>query len=103
MAMSLVNNPKDQWIAIVEDYLTTAKMLIDMKRADGAIPKGYSATLLLLCATDAIGHGLLPIDASKSCRLDVLQHPPFRLNRKLTDSQVKCLTQFSGTGWPTLA
>ena len=43
-------------------------MLTDMKRADGSIPKGYSATLLLLCATDAIGHGLLPLDRSKSCR-----------------------------------
>ena len=59
--MPLVRDPKDQWIEIVEDYLTTAKMLTDMKRADGSIPKGYSATLLLLCATDAIGHGLLPL------------------------------------------
>ena len=72
--------------------LTTAKMLTDMKRADGSIPKGYSATLLLLCATDAIGHGLLPLDRSKSCRLDVLKCPPFNL--PLNDDQIGNLKEF---------
>lgn len=90
--MPLVRDPKDQWIEIVEDYLTTAKMLTDMKRADGSIPKGYSATLLLLCATDAIGHGLLPLDRSKSCRLDVLKCPPFNL--PLNDDQIGNLKEF---------
>jgi hypothetical protein len=94
--MQLVSDPKDQWVEIVEDYLTTAKMLINMKRADGSIPKGYSATLLLLCATDAIGHGLLPLDKSKSCRFDVLKCPPFNL--PLTDDQIGILKEFFSHG-----
>lgn len=53
--------PKDQWVALIEDYLSLARRCIREKRADGAIPHGYSVALLLLCAIDAMGHGLLPV------------------------------------------
>ena len=93
--MSLVNN------SIVEDYLTTAKMLIDMKRADGAIPKGYSATLLLLCATDALATGccrsMQASPAVWTCydirrSSSAVSSPTYRSNVS---------PSFFGTGWPT--
>jgi len=94
--MTIENNPKDQWVKIVEDYLRVAKLCIDAKSADGFIPNGYSATLLLLCATDAIGHGLLPVDHGRSSRLDVLLGRPFDL--KLNLSQIENLRKFFRNG-----
>jgi hypothetical protein len=95
--MTVVYNPKDQWIQIIEDYLTIAKACIEAK-ADESIPNGYSATLLLLCAIDSIGHGLLHIDNGQSCRLDVLIQPPFDPKLNISSLQVKNLTDFFRNG-----
>jgi hypothetical protein len=104
--MAIANNRKDQSVEVIEEYLTPAKACIDTLKPNwsGSCPMvdrqtarfpgkkkapegaqsanwgggilGYPATLLLLCATDAIGHGLLPGNG-RSTRLDVLKHPPF--------------------------
>ncbi len=70
---------KDQWITAVEQHLITAKWCIDTANHGGGI-LGYSAALLLLCTTDAIGHGLLPPIDRKHTRLDVLMQSPFDPN-----------------------
>jgi hypothetical protein len=87
--MTISSTPYDQWQRIIPDYLTLAETCLGQARENGAIPHGYSAALLLLCAIDGIGHGLLP-PASQACRLDVLCGPPCNLS----SSQVKNLEQY---------
>jgi hypothetical protein len=67
--MAIVTTQKEQFIEVVNEYLTTAKTcLYTRKPNDGLL--GYSATLLLLCVTDAIGHRLTT--KRGNTRLDVL-------------------------------
>jgi hypothetical protein len=73
--MAKANAPKEQWVQVIEEYLTAAKECLNTSRP-GCRMLGYPAALLLLCTTDAIGHGLLP-DNGKNTRLDVLMHLPF--------------------------
>lgn len=84
-AVANATSPKDQWIQVIEEYLTTAEWCIDTSKGAGI--RGYSATLLLLCVTDAMGHGLLP-DNGRSTRLDVLMYPPFDPALNLNASKV---------------
>jgi hypothetical protein len=93
--LTIAATPKDQWIQIVEDYLGLAQHCVDQQNPDGSIPHGYSATLLLLCATDAIGHGLLD-PSQDACRLDVLMCPPF--SQTLNMAQIKNLKEFFRNG-----
>jgi hypothetical protein len=73
---NLEDQLKDQWIKVVEQYLDTVKWCVDTSNHGGGI-LGYSAALLLLCTTDAIGHGLRPPIKGKYTRLDVLMESPF--------------------------
>jgi hypothetical protein len=66
-------------------------MCIDTQKPNGGI-LGYSAALLLLCATDAIGHAVLPPDNKENIRLDVLAEPPFGL--ALKRDQIKNLKEW---------
>lgn len=87
IVMALHNSIKDLNHEIIEEYLATVKICLAHTKSDGGI-LGYSATLLLLCITDAIGHGILGSNGNNT-RLDVLKHPPFLTG--LTDNQVKNL------------
>jgi hypothetical protein len=89
--VAIANNLKDLSVEIIEEYLTAAKACIDTRKTEGGI-LGYPATLLLLCATDAIGHGLLPPDNQRNTRLDVLQQGPFSLG--LSDTQITNLAHW---------
>ena len=53
--MAIESDARTQSIKVIDDYLAVAKMLCD----DPKLPWGYSAALLLLCAIDAMGNGLL--------------------------------------------
>jgi hypothetical protein len=68
--MAKEKSPQEQAIGVIDEYLTAAGICINTAKADGGI-LGYPAVLLLLCATDAIGHGVLP-DNGNFTRLDVL-------------------------------
>ena len=84
--MALHNSIKDLNHEIIEEYLATVEICLAHTKDDGGI-LGYSATLLLLCITDAIGHGLL--EKGGATRLEVLKDPPFSIN--LTDKQINNL------------
>jgi hypothetical protein len=91
--MAEANNPKDQWILAIEEYLSTVNgYCLDRSRHGGRI-KGYTAALLLLCVTDAMGHGLLEPNGQFT-RLDVLQDQPFD-NKvlQLDPPKIKSLTK----------
>src|SRR5271167_4356741 len=94
--MTIAATQKEQWVQIVEDYLGLAQRCVDQRNPDGSIPHGYSATLLLLCATDAIGHGLLGPREDDACRLDVLMSLPFSL--ALNADQIRNLKEFFRNG-----
>jgi hypothetical protein len=66
---------REKAIGVIDEYLTAADICIKTSKPVGGI-LGYPATLLLLCATDAIGHGVLP-DNGEFTRLDVLAEPLF--------------------------
>jgi hypothetical protein len=85
--MALVSDTREQWIAVIDDYLTVAEMI-----CGGGCRQGYSAVLLLLCAIDAMGNGLLAEKPRKWCRLDVLAESPFDV--KLTGDQIQNLTEW---------
>jgi hypothetical protein len=68
-------SPRDQAIGVIDEYLTAANTCIKTEKPDGGI-LGYPAALLLLCSTDAIGHGVLDANGDLT-RLDVLAHPLF--------------------------
>lgn len=78
--MAIANNLKDLAIEAIGDYLVAAKVCVDTRKPNGGI-LGYPAALLLLCATDAIGHAVLP-DNGEFTRLDVLAELPFGLTLK---------------------
>lgn len=84
--MALHGSLEDLNHEIIEEYLATVKICLAHTKGDGGI-LGYSATLLLLCITDAIGHGLL--EKGGATRLEVLKRPPFSTN--LTDNQIQNL------------
>jgi hypothetical protein len=86
-----VSREKEQWTKAVEEYLTTAEWCVDPSQHGGSI-MGFSATLLLRCAVDAMGHGLLAPINGKLTRLDVLLRPPFDLFLNLDDTKVSNLT-----------
>jgi len=86
-----VNTPKEQAIEAIDEYLIAARACIDTRKPDGGI-LGYPAALLLLCATDAIGHGVLQPKNGQHTRLDVLKQSPFNLH--LTDGQVGNITRW---------
>lgn len=102
--MENANTPKQQWIQVVEEYLTAAReclglhLEVNTSRPSRCHMLGYSVTLLLLCATDAIGHGLLPPICKNgrrvNTRLDVLMQPPFDLNPNLDSTKVRKLTSW---------
>lgn len=110
-----MSNSKDQWIQVIEQYLTAAKECLDLhfemntSRPSRCHMLGYSATLLLLCATDAIGNGLLPPTYRRNgrpvyTRLDVLMHhPPFDPNLNLDCTKVGNLVRWYRTCWRILA
>jgi len=66
---------REQAIGVIDEYLRAADICIKTAKPGGGI-LGYPAALLLLCATDAIGHGALP-DNGQFTRLDVLADPLF--------------------------
>ncbi len=84
---------KDQWILAIEEYLSTVSdYCLDKSRHGGRI-KGYSAALLLLCAADAMGHGLLTPNGQFT-RLDVLLDLPFdKTVLQLDPPKIKSLTK----------
>jgi len=65
---------REQAITAIGEYLRASEICIDTVKSGGGL--GYAATLLLLCAADAIGHGVLP-DNGDFTRLDVLADPLF--------------------------
>jgi hypothetical protein len=81
LSPTLATEPKDQWEAVIEEYLWAARACIPSQAqpiagwtqpGDGKL-RGYAATLLLLCAIDAIGHCLLGAGTgSAKTRFDVL-------------------------------
>lgn len=73
--MAKERSPEQQAIGVIDEYLTAADMCIGTLKPDGGI-LGYPAVLLLLCATDAISHGVLP-PSRDFTRLDVLADPLF--------------------------
>jgi len=75
--MAVVTDRKEQCQEVIEEYLAGAKLCIEATKSDGGI-LGYAAALLLLCATDAIGHASLS-DNGQNTRLDILTVPPFSL------------------------
>ena len=79
--MAISNNVRDLSDEVIEDYLTAAQVCIATKKANGG-NLGYSAMLLLLCATDAIGHRELKKGGKKKAvkkgdKLGVLTHPDY--------------------------
>ncbi len=72
--MTTESTTREQAITAIDEYLRASEICINVMKSNGGL--GYAATLLLLCATDAIGHGVLP-DNGDSTRLDVLAGPPF--------------------------
>jgi hypothetical protein len=88
--LSLVSDPKEQWIQAIGEYLTIAGTCVP---PSGDV-RGYSATLLLLCAIDAIGNGLLSPVHRKWCRLDVLADPGGPFGLPLNKDQIDNLTHW---------
>jgi hypothetical protein len=88
--MAKEKSRQEQAIGVIEEYLTAAEMCIKTTKADGRI-LGYPAVLLLLSATDAIGHGVLPYNQDKT-RLDVLATKHF--GSALTSSQATQVTNW---------
>jgi hypothetical protein len=86
--MAIAPTQKDQFIEAITEYLRTAEICLHTRKPDGGL-LGYSATLLLLCVTDAIGHRLTT--EGGHTRLKVLNCPDFGL--ALTEPQIKDLTQ----------
>ncbi len=73
--MAAEKSLREQAIGVIDEYLRAADICIKTtKPGDGIL--GYPAVLLLLCATDAIGHGVLA-DNGEFTRLDVLAEPLF--------------------------
>jgi len=90
--VALPTSPQQQQsFAVIEEYLTTAKMCIDTPKPGGGF-LGYPATLLLLCVVDSIGNALLP-DNRRSTRLDILLYPPFSIPTLKVD-QIEDLTHW---------
>jgi hypothetical protein len=97
------NDSLKQSKQIIKQYLQAAKLCIDTKPlcSDEAHILGYPAAVLLLCATDAIGHSLKERlkgggtycdDGNPHSRLDVLLQPwPFDLKPKLNCTQINQL------------
>jgi hypothetical protein len=75
--MTISKGVKAHSIAVIDEYLATAKICIDTRKANSGI-LGYPAALLLLRANDAIGRSLIPT-GGKPARLEVLTYPPFNL------------------------
>jgi hypothetical protein len=88
--MTIADNLKEHSAEVIEEYLTAAEWCINEKKANGGI-LGYPAMLLLFCATDAIGHGILPSRPGDDPRLEILIHPNFGLKLNDPDSQLKLL------------
>lgn len=88
--MAIADNLKDLSVEVLCEYLAAAKMCTDTRKPSGGI-LGYPAAVLLLCAIDAIGHGLLPGNG-KFTRLDVLKGPPFNLD--ISDAQIDNLANW---------
>jgi hypothetical protein len=72
--MAAHNTIKDLGCEVIEDFLMAARTCVETRKPDGSI-LGYPATLILLAAMDAIGHGLSV--GKGHTRLVVLLHPPF--------------------------
>lgn len=73
--MAAEKSLREQAIGVIDEYLRAADICIKTAKPGGGI-LGYPAVLLLLCATDAIGHGVLPSN-EEFTRLDVLADPLF--------------------------
>jgi hypothetical protein len=76
---------REQAIGVIDEYLMAADICIKKVKPDGGV-LGYPAALLLLCAVDAIGHGVLPPNDDFT-RLDVLATENF--GSVLTKDQAK--------------
>lgn len=89
--MAIHDEPAKLSVEVIEEYLSTVTMCLNHRKADGGC-FGYSATLLLFCAVDALG-GYLALDKSngipKGEPFQVLNHPLFGLT--LTTDQIKRL------------
>ena len=83
--MAAEKSLREQAIGVIDEYLRAADICIKTAKPGGGI-LGYPAALLLLCATDAIGHGVLS-DNREFTRLDVLADPLF--GRALTLDQAR--------------
>ncbi len=88
--MANVKSRREQAIGVIDEYLRAAKICIDTMKPDGSM-LGYPATLLLLCATDAIGNGVKS-GTNGDTRLDVLATSLF--NNVLHTYQVKHFTEW---------
>jgi hypothetical protein len=86
--LAVVATPNEQFIEVITEYLTAAKICLFTRKPDGGL-LGYSATLLLLCVTDAIGQRLT--SKGRNTRLNVLNCSHFGLH--LTKRQIKELAE----------
>lgn len=93
--MAIHGTLKDLSIAVIDEYLTAAKLCVQTRKYDGIL--GYPATLLLLCVTDAIGHSASLRVKGGDMRFDVLNDPIFGSNN-LTDKQIKKLKSLYRNG-----
>jgi hypothetical protein len=84
--VALFDNERDLSVEAIDDMLIAAKLCKDFRKDDGGI-LGYPATLLLLCAADAICHSLTT--KGGDTRLWALKDPLFNL--KLTNRQAEQL------------
>jgi hypothetical protein len=82
--MAVHSTIEELTVESVSEFLESAGILIEKRKPDGGI-MGYSATLLLFCVIDAIGHHLKV--GSGNTRLEVLNLPAFGLD--LNEDQIK--------------